>query len=101
MQKGKLRAEDHEPEIEPFKFYLDSFRELGTCRLNTMAVGPIPFTAIVEYSKLYDVGDFDEFLYYIRVMDNTLLGLSSNKSATGKENSKPNATVNTGTKNSR
>jgi len=44
-----------------------------------MSLGPIPFTAIVEYSKLFDVGDFSEFLYYIRAMDNVLLGLDNDK----------------------
>lgn len=40
-----------------------------------MSIGPIPFTAIVEYFKLFGVGDFEEFLYFIRVMDNTFLNL--------------------------
>lgn len=46
-----------------------------------MGVGPIPFTSIVEYSKLYEVDDFEEFLYVIRAMDNTYLSLESSKSS--------------------
>jgi len=46
-----------------------------------MALGPIPFTAILEYSRLYDVGEsFDDFLYLIRVMDNTILELEEKRS---------------------
>jgi len=74
-----LSAEDLQPDVGPFSFYLDAFKELGTCRTSSMSVGPIPFTAIVEYSKIYDVGDFDEFLFLIRHMDDTLLELESEK----------------------
>jgi hypothetical protein len=40
-----------------------------------MSVGPIPFTAIVEYAKLYEVAEdeFDEFIYIIRAMDSEYL----------------------------
>ena len=74
-----LKPEDMEPDIGPFDFFIDAFRELSSCRVNSMSLGPIPFTAIVEYSKLFDVGDFSEFLYYIRAMDNVLLGLDNDK----------------------
>lgn len=40
-----------------------------------MGLAPIPFTAIVEYAKIYEVDDFEEFLYLIRVMDNTLINI--------------------------
>lgn len=42
-----------------------------------MSVGPIPFTAIVEYSKIYGVHDFDDFVFVIRRMDNVFLELNS------------------------
>lgn len=73
LGRGLLTEEDTEPDIGPFSFYMDAFRELSTCRVNAMSLGPIPFTAIAEYSKLFEVEDFEEFHYYIRVMDNTLL----------------------------
>lgn len=38
-----------------------------------MGVGPIPFTAVAEYARIYGVEDLTEFLYYIRVMDNYTL----------------------------
>lgn len=46
-----------------------------------MIAGPIPFTAIVEYSRIYEVGDFDEFLYIIRLLDNTYMELESKKAS--------------------
>lgn len=75
-----LKPEDEEPEVGPFEFYLAAFRELGSCRNIGMSMGPIPFTAIVEYSKIFDVGDFEDFHYLIRLMDDTLLDLESKKS---------------------
>lgn len=70
-----VKPEDTEPDIGPFHYYVDAFRELSSCRNSSMSIGPIPFTAIVEYFKLFGVGDFEEFLYFIRVMDNTFLNL--------------------------
>ena len=78
-----LSESDLKPDIGPFSFYLDAFKELGTCRTSAMSVGPIPFTAITEYSRLYDVGDFDEFLFVIRKMDDTLLELEGKRNGQG------------------
>ena len=39
---------------------------------------PIPFTAILKYSRIYDVDDFEEFKGIIQRMDNTLLKLHAN-----------------------
>ena len=44
-----------------------------------MSLGPIPFTAIAEYSRLYDVEDFEEFHYLMRAMDVTVLKLESER----------------------
>ena len=65
-----VKPQDLEPDISGLEFYLDAFRELGSCRINTMSLAPIPFTAIVEYFKVNPVGTFEEFHYYMRVMDN-------------------------------
>lgn len=45
-----------------------------------MSAGPIPFTAVVEYSRIYDVGDFYDFLFFIRQMDEELLKLIDQES---------------------
>ena len=87
-----LEPEDHEPDVGPFQFYMDAFYELSSCRINSMSVGPIPFTAIVEYSRLYGVEDVEDFHYIIRQMDNVFLKLESSKSK--KAETQPNANGN-------
>lgn len=44
-----------------------------------MDIGAIPFTSIVEYFRIYKLGEFDDFLYIIRALDNTLLELNREK----------------------
>lgn len=80
MADGKIAAKDLSPNVEPFKFYRDAFIELSTCRGGN---GPIPFTSIVEYFKIYGDGEeeFDDFIHIIRVMDNKLLELESKKAS--------------------
>ena len=74
-----LKPEDVAPNVEPFRFYLDAFRELSTCRPSGFGVDPIPFTSIVEYVKIYEVEDFHEFLDIIRDMDSELMRLEATK----------------------
>lgn len=38
-----------------------------------MGLQSIPFTAIVEYSRIYELDDVEEFAYLIRLMDNTFI----------------------------
>lgn len=73
-----LKEEDKAPPIEMFQYYVDAFIELGTCRNSSMSLGPIPFTAISEYAKIYGVEDFEEFLYLIRRMDKALMDMEAN-----------------------
>lgn len=44
-----------------------------------MSVGPIPFTAIVEYFRIYELSDFEEFNYVIRGMDKVYLELDQER----------------------
>lgn len=55
------------------EFYLDAFRELSTSRPGGMEIQSIPFTAIAEYFRIYELSDFDEFAYIVRLMDRTFL----------------------------
>lgn len=48
-------------------------------------MGPIPFTAIVEYYKIYPMGEFEEFHFIIRSMDDTLMRLSRTKETKQKD----------------
>jgi len=44
-----------------------------------MDISPIPFTAIAEYVRIYDIDDFDEFLYIIRLVDNFVISKERSK----------------------
>lgn len=93
LSEGKISPQNIKPEIEPFIFYVDAFAELNTCR--PLGEGPIPFTSIAEYFKIYGEGeDFDEFIYIIRSMDSTFLKVNS------KKRTSPNGSGTTNTKNS-
>ncbi len=70
---GFIKPEDQEPNLDGLDFYVDAFRELSTCRPGGMGLLPIPFTAIVEYSRIYEIEDCDEFAYVIRAMDDTFM----------------------------
>lgn len=63
--------------MDGLRFYIDAFYELSSCRPFGLTLGPIPFTAILEYSKIFYDGDFEEFLYLMRLMDREYLRLSS------------------------
>lgn len=72
---GYVKEEDAEPHLGPLDFYLDAFSELQTCRPVGMGLQPIPFTAIAEYSRIYDIDDVEDFAYLMRLMDRTFLRL--------------------------
>lgn len=74
-----LKEEDLCPIAWPYRFYIDAFQELNTCRPQGVSVGPIPFSEICQYAKIYEVEDFQEFLYIVRQMDGEFLRLNNNK----------------------
>ena len=75
-----IKEEDLEPSIIGFEFYYDAFGELSTTRQSGFNLGPIPFTAIVEYFTIYNIdGDFDEFASIIRRMDKVYLDLNADE----------------------
>ena len=45
-----------------------------------MGIARIPFTAIYEYAKIYEVDDFDTFNYLIKVMDKKVIELADKES---------------------
>lgn len=77
VQRGFIKEADQEPPIDGFEYYVDAFRELNTSRPVGLDLAAIPFTAIVDYFKIYGIGDFDEFLYVIRRMDDVFIELNS------------------------
>lgn len=89
IETGK-RSEDLEPNLGPFEFYIDAFKEVSTCRPVGMGAAPIPFTAIVEYARIYKIDEFEEFKYIIRRLDKVLLEKDDSNANNGsqKDNSK-------------
>lgn len=89
---NKIKPEHLRPDVTGFGFYIDAFRELSTCRPSSFDVGPIPFTAVVEYAKIFEVGpdDFEEFLYVIRAMDSEFLKAQNKKAAPKNGPANPN-----------
>lgn len=87
-----MSEKDIEPNVSGLRYYLEAFYELSSCRAFGMTLGPIPFTAILEYSKIFNEEDFEEFLYLMRVMDREYMKLSS-------EDSKNKSKQKTGAKN--
>lgn len=79
MALGRIPESEQEPNIAGFEFYIEAFKELGSCRPVGMGLGQIPFTAILEYYKLYPVGSVYEFWHIIRQMDNAFLTLQAEK----------------------
>lgn len=74
-----LKPVDVEPDLGPFEFFIDAYRELSTSRPVGLSMGAIPFTAIVEYSRIYDVGDFEDFHFLIRKLDYAFLEMQASK----------------------
>jgi len=68
-----------EPNIGPYGFYIEAFFEISTCRSTGMGIGPIPFTSVVEYARIYNIEDVEDFLYYIRRLDATYLSFMEKK----------------------
>lgn len=64
------------PELRPWlQIYWTTFEDLGSCRQVGMAVGPIPWTAINEYGKVYGFTEEQVRLctWYIRELDTVYL----------------------------
>lgn len=79
MRKKIIKKEELRPELEQFVFYQDAFLELDTDRPSSMGIAPIPFTSIVNYAKIYEIDDLEEFIYLVRRMDNKFLQLNKVK----------------------
>ena len=44
------------PEYDPDDYWLlSSFYDLSTCRMSGMVIGPIPYTAIVDYIRFWGI----------------------------------------------
>lgn len=86
---GKLKPEHTRPNADSFIFYTQAFEELSSCRPSGLGISSIPFTAVAEYARIFEVEDFHEFLYLIRLMDAELIKLSSKKGRTASGSTNP------------
>lgn len=99
LPRGFVKPEDQEPNIDGLDFYLDAFRDLSTCRPSGLDLQAIPFTAIVEYFRIYELDDFDEFAYLIRLMDTCYLNMAREASENEKRGDQYGGTGNANAKN--
>lgn len=96
LPRGFIKPEDQEPCVDGLDFYLDAFRDLNSCRPSGLDLSPIPFTAVVEYFRIYAIDDdFDEFAYLIRHMDNAYMKAMNEASDTEKRGKNGSGTGNT------
>jgi hypothetical protein len=77
LERGFIKDSDQEPDTVGFEFYFDAFEELSTSRQVGFSVGPIPFTAIAEYFRIFELDDFMDFVYIIRKLDNTFIEINA------------------------
>jgi hypothetical protein len=64
------------PELDlGLEVYLQAFFDLDSERSHGMGLMPIPFTAVLQYARLYDFDEeqTEDLLYFIRRMDNANL----------------------------
>lgn len=94
LPRGFIKPEDAEPYLGPLDFYLEAFGELSTCRPGGMELQAIPFTAIIEYSRIYELEDGEDFAYLMRLMDRNFMRLSRAANAKGKNANNGNQTNN-------
>lgn len=78
LKRGFIKPDQIEPGTDGFEFYLDAFAELSTSRPGGLDIQSIPFTAIAEYFRIYEIpGDFGEFAYLMRLMDREFIELNN------------------------
>jgi hypothetical protein len=81
------RPEELEPNISGLEFYMEAFRELSSCRPGGMDIQAIPFTAVAEYCRVFDIDDLEDFLFIIRSLDKEYLRIVADEA----EKKKPKA----------
>lgn len=64
------------PELDPsLRIYSRAFKQLSSCRQLGMGIGPIPWTAVVEYAKIYQLSQeqTDALHFHVERMDGAYL----------------------------
>lgn len=72
---------DSEPELSFWLHnYISAFSILSSSRPSSgFGISPIPLSEIKSYCDLYSIDDLDEFVKYIKSMDNVFLKFHSEK----------------------
>lgn len=75
MRSGRgFKPWDTRPRLDPrLTWVWDAYHELQTCRPLSMAVGPIPWTAIHTWADANDVADQRRFERLVRALDTVFL----------------------------
>lgn len=56
--------------------YVEAFQDLNSCRsLGMGAVGPIPYTAILQWVDFWSVDDADVFISLVQAIDHVYLSI--------------------------
>ena len=63
------------------ELYYNAFAELSTCRQQGMGPAPIPFTAILDYSRCFefDPEQSDDLFFFVRELDRAFLDYHKEK----------------------
>ena len=104
VSDGALKKEeDLPPSAQEFQFYWDAFEELCTARPSGLSASPIPFTAIIDYCRIYDIEDFRGFKLLMRRLDQVYIDLNNaaSKSEEGKQRRGSKSNKNSSNKNGR
>ena len=74
------------------ELYWNAFMELNSCRNSGWSSGPIPWTAILDYSKAYEFDEIQtmDLFFYTRSMDNAML---EHEAKQNEKNKKPKTTT--------
>lgn len=65
------------PELLPgLELYMQAFHRLSTCRQVGMGLGPVPWTAVVQYGSMQELGQdqLEALHYHMARMDEAYLG---------------------------
>lgn len=88
LTSGALRPEDYKIDIGPLDIYIESFWELSSERSFGFGVGPIPFSSIMKYCEIFEIENVDDFLFYIRQLDQVFISFKNKDKKETKKNGK-------------
>jgi len=88
MRKPLPKKIQNAPELNlGLELYWNAFWDLSTCRSTGFGAGPIPWLAILEYTRTFEFDEEqqEDAFYLVRVMDNAYLNHHADKEGTDKK----------------